>query len=138
MPWYIIEELNFFRDTTLGHALVMGRSTFEGINKVLPGRTTYILTRKKDYHYDHPNVIVVNDMEKLIDEYKNSDKTLFIAGGATIYATYFHYADEMIISNLFEEYEGDASLNIDYTNYDITKEVDYPNFRVKYYKKILE
>lgn len=136
MPWHIKEELAFFKKTTINHAIVMGRSTFEGINKVLPDRTTYILTRQKDYHVDHPNVKIVNDINELVKKYKDSKDILFISGGASIYKNNFHFADELIISYINEEYDGDAFLDIDFSKYELYKEEPHEKFLVKYYKKL--
>lgn len=135
MPWHIKEELQHFKKMTINHAIVMGRSTFEGINKVLPDRTTYLLTRQKDFHYDHPNVKVVNDIKELVEKYKDSQEILFISGGATIYKNYFHYADELIISVINNEYEGDAFLDIDFSMYELVREEPHEHFIVQYYRK---
>ncbi|MDL2212061.1 dihydrofolate reductase [Erysipelotrichaceae bacterium OttesenSCG-928-M19] len=136
MPWHIKEELAFFKEETSSHYLLMGRKTFEGINKVLPNRTTYVLTRDKLYNYDDDNVIVINDAQRVIDKFKDSDEILYIAGGKEIYQQFYQVADELIISIIKDTYQGDTYfIDIDYSKYELITEVDYPLFTLKRYRK---
>lgn len=136
MPWHIKEELQFFKKETLNHSLLMGRSTFEGIGKALPNRTTYLLTRDVSYKVTDPNVIVINDVEALFTKFKENEDILFISGGQNIYDQFYKYADELIISIIKDEYDGDAYFtDIDYSKYDLIEEKDYAKFIVKRYKK---
>ncbi|MEG0365084.1 MAG: dihydrofolate reductase [Erysipelotrichales bacterium] len=132
MPWHIKEELKYFKEQTLNHSLLMGRTTFEHIGRVLPNRHTYVLTRDKNYKFDHPIVSVVNDGLALIKEFEKSEKTLFIAGGAKVYEQFYSYAQELSISYIKEEYSGDAKLvAINFDNYRLIEEVNYDDFVVK-------
>lgn len=108
MPWNLPDDLKHFKNTTLNQNIVMGRTTFECMKKPLPKRHTYVITRDKEYHYEHKNVTICHDLINLIHEYKNSDKTLYICGGAQIYTLALPYVDEMWISLVDEHYEGDT------------------------------
>jgi dihydrofolate reductase len=81
LPWHLPEDFKFFKKTTLGHVLVMGRKTYESIGRPLPGRTTVVFSRSA---IQIPGTHVVADWEALRDI--EPDKKLFIAGGADLYA----------------------------------------------------
>ncbi len=108
MPWHLPEDLKTFRQTTLHHAMAMGRTTFEVMKKPLPKRHTYVITSDPNYEYEHENVSIINDFDALLAQYKNSDETLFICGGAKIYTYALPYVDEMWISLVDEHFEGDT------------------------------
>lgn len=136
MPWHIKEELAFFKSETLHHNLLMGRKTFEGIGKVLPNRTTYILTSDLNYQVYDSNVIVINNPNELFDKFRDSKDILFIAGGKRIYDQFYEYADELVISEIDGEYVGDTYFtNIDFSKYTQTERKVYNGFIVKRYCK---
>ena len=123
MPWHIKEELAFFRQETLNHSLLMGRKTFEGIGKVLPNRTTYILTSDLNYQVADENVVVINDTNDLFKKFENNAEILFIAGGKTVYEQFYQEADELIISVINEKYDGDVYfVDINFNNYHIIEQ----------------
>jgi dihydrofolate reductase len=81
LPWHLSEDLKHFKETTLGHPIVMGRKTYESIGKPLPGRENIVLTRNQDFQVD--GVVVIHDLSTLEEKY--SKKEIFIIGGAEIY-----------------------------------------------------
>jgi dihydrofolate reductase len=105
--WRLPADLKFFKKTTLGHTLIMGRKTFESIGFPLPGRTTIIITRDKNYTQD--KCLIAHSIEEAISLVEN-DESPFIAGGATIYnqALEKELIDEMIITEVHESFEADA------------------------------
>lgn len=115
MPWHLPEDLKTFKKITLNHDIVMGRTTFEVMKKPLPKRHTYVITTNKNYQYDHEDVTICHDFDKLIDTYKDSENTLYICGGAKIYTHALPYVDEMWISLVDEHFEGDTFFP-DYSN----------------------
>lgn len=115
MPWNLPEDLKHFKKTTLNQDIVMGRTTFEVMKKPLPKRHTYVITRDKNYTYDHENVTICNDLIALINKYNKEGKDLYICGGAQIYTLALPYVDEMWISLVDEHYEGDTFFP-DYSN----------------------
>ncbi len=84
IPWYLPADLMFFKATTMGHHLIMGRVCFEDIGKPLPGRTTVIITRNKKYKAKGCHV--VHSLEAALElAKKNGDDEAMICGGAQIY-----------------------------------------------------
>lgn len=130
LAWHIPEELKFFKETTLGHALVFGRKTFMGMgSKALKGRKNYVLTSDKDYKND--GVEVVHDLEPLINKYKDSDEVLFICGGKSVYEQCNNIADEIYISTILEDVDGDVlAPDIDLKNYKVTETINYNKFKL--------
>jgi len=95
LPWRLPKELKHFKETTMGQALLMGRVTFDGMNRrILPGRETLILTRDKSFEAD--GVTIVHDMDEVFDWFEKQDKTLYIVGGASIYKAFLPHCDAII------------------------------------------
>src|SRR5829696_10194028 len=65
IPWHLPNELKLFKSLTMGHHIVMGRRTYESINRLLPGRTTVIVTRQRDYKV--PGAIVAHSVKDALD-----------------------------------------------------------------------
>ena len=105
--WRLPADLKFFKKTTLGHTLIMGRKTFESIGFPLPGRTTIIITRDKDYKQD--KCLIAHSIEGALNLVEN-DESPFIAGGATIYKQALEkgLVKEMIITEVHESFEADV------------------------------
>lgn len=117
--WHISEDLKFFRSTTVGCPVIMGRKTFESIGRPLPKRLNIIVSRKG---YDAPEgVVVVNSLEEafaaasvisspssvmsspssvLSSEVETSPEKCFVIGGGQIYAQAMQIADEMVITHV--------------------------------------
>lgn len=108
MPWNLPEDLKHFRKTTLHHAIVMGRTTFDAMKKPLPNRHTYVLTTQKDYVFSHDDVTIVHDFEALMKQYQNSEEVLYVCGGAKIYTQALPYVDEMWISLVDGKHDADT------------------------------
>jgi len=90
--WHISEDLKRFKRLTSGHAIIMGRKTFESMPKALPNRTNIILTKKKDYQPE--GALVVNTVEEaltLVEE----DAQPFIIGGGEIYSYSWKHVIEL-------------------------------------------
>ncbi len=98
MPWNLPEEFKHFKDTTMGHALLMGRTTFLGLPGKLPGREHIILSPTDDVPGADRIIHNEEELMELFKEYKDTDEILFIAGGKSIYEKYAEYADEWIVS----------------------------------------
>ncbi len=94
MLWHLPEDFKFFKNTTWGMPVIMGRKTFESIGKPLPGRTNIIITSNKNWQAE--NIIVVNNIEKAIAVAKATNaKEIFIAGGGEIYKQTIALADKV-------------------------------------------
>ncbi|MBR0322563.1 MAG: dihydrofolate reductase [Bacteroidales bacterium] len=110
--WHISEDLKFFRSTTVGCPVIMGRKTYESIGRPLPKRLNIIVSRKG---YDAPEgVVVVDSLEEafaaasatstlpsvLSSEVETSPQKCFVIGGGQIYAQAMQIADEMVITHV--------------------------------------
>ena len=98
LPWHYSADLKFFKQTTSGNAIVMGRKTFASIGKPLPNRLNIVLSRGNEF--ENPQVIVLRNKESVLElaQYLKSD--LFIIGGATIYQTFADVIDKWIVTEI--------------------------------------
>ncbi|MGT2846024.1 dihydrofolate reductase [Streptococcus massiliensis] len=109
MPWYLPAELQHFKETTMGQAILMGRVTFDGMKRrVLSGRTTLVLTADKHYQIEDERVLVFHDVQSVLRWYEKQDKTLFIIGGAQILAAFEPYIEEIVQTQVHATLEGDT------------------------------
>ena len=109
LPWNLPEDLQHFKEITMGKTIVMGRKTFESLPKVLPGRHHIVLTRNREYKVNNPNVeIVTGNINNIFKKMKYSEDEYFIIGGAEIYKTGIKFADKIYLTRIYENIEGDA------------------------------
>ena len=107
LPWRLPKELKHFKEMTMGQVLVMGRKTFDGMQRrILPGRETIILSRDSNFIAD--DVLVLNSVEQVLDWYNKQDKTVFIVGGASIYQAFAEHYDAIIKTTVHGQFEGDT------------------------------
>ena len=107
LPWYLPAELQHFKETTLHHAILMGRVTFDGMGRrLLPKRETLILTRNSEEKMD--GVATFHDVQSVLDWYQNQDKNLYIIGGKQIFQLFEAYLDEVIVTQIHAQVEGDT------------------------------
>jgi dihydrofolate reductase len=105
--WRLPLEFQYFKKTTMGHHLIMGRKTFESIPNVLPGRTTIVVTRQKDF--EAKGAHVSHSLEEAIQWARVRGETeCFIAGGAQIYQQALALIDKLYITEVDYAQEGDA------------------------------
>ena len=118
--WHIKEDMRFFRTTTSGHAVIMGRKTFESLgSKPLPKRTNIVITRQ-DVEFE--GALTAHSLEEAI-RLAEGDEEIFIIGGAQIYAEALKVADRMYITLVERDYEGDTSFpEIDYSKWQLVSE----------------
>lgn len=103
IPWHLPEDFKFFKTTTIGHAIVMGRKTYESIGKPLPGRENIILSRTMS---ETPGVITVRSPEDLL-ALENS-QNFFVIGGAEIYRLLLPHCTELFVTKVPVTIEGDT------------------------------
>jgi dihydrofolate reductase len=106
MLWHIPEDFAHFKATTLGHTLIMGRTTHEGIGRPLPGRTTIVLTRDPEWRDE--GVLVAHSIEEALALADTLHGEVMIGGGAVVYAAALPFADVQILSEVPQSPEGDA------------------------------
>lgn len=137
MPWYVKEEFKHFKDTTLGYPILMGRKTFETLGKPLKGRLNIVITRNKNYSVKFDDVLIFDSLENAIKycEEKNYEK-IFIIGGGEIYSQAIGIVDEMIISKMKFEAEGEVKFPvIDESEWFIEKLMERELFDVFIYRR---
>ncbi|AAP56397.2 Bifunctional protein including dihydrofolate reductase and deoxycytidylate deaminase family domains [Mycoplasmoides gallisepticum CA06_2006.052-5-2P] len=135
MPWHIKEEFEHFRKTTIGHALLFGKTTFLGLPGKLENRKHYVFSRKDQISNADETIRSEKELLELFKAYKDSQDILFIAGGKYIYEHYYQYADELIISRIKNKYEGDVYLNLDLSNYFLMNVEENSKFTVEFWLK---
>ncbi len=106
LPWHISADLKRFKALTMGHHIVMGRKTYESIGRLLPGRTTVIVTRQSDYQVE--GAVIVNSLEAA-QAAATGDSELFIIGGGQIYEIALPLADRLHVTRVHTEVDGDTS-----------------------------
>ena len=105
LPWHLPEDLAFFKRTTSGHPIVMGRKTYESIGRPLPKRRNIVLTR--DTSWSAPGIEVIHSPEDLGSLGDLGEKA-YIIGGAEIYAAFLDRIDELLVSWVYERHPGDT------------------------------
>ena len=106
MPWHIPEELKYFKEVTMGKAIVMGRKTYESIGRPLPGRLNIIITRNEGYSVEGAEVL--HDLNAAIERGKEYSEEVVIIGGAEIFNLSMPMADRLYITVIRNSYEGDT------------------------------
>ena len=105
--WHLPADLKRFKTLTTGHVIIMGRKTFESIGKPLPNRTTIVISRQADLKID--GAIITHSVEEAILKAKSiTREDIFIVGGAEIYALSLALADQILVTQLHDIFDGDA------------------------------
>lgn len=105
LPWHLPEDLKHFRALTTGHHIIMGRKTYDSLGRLLPGRTTVIVTRNRNYQVE--GAVVVHSLEEAVQVCANDSET-FLIGGAEIYKDGLKLANKLYLTEIDAEYQGDA------------------------------
>ena len=105
--WHLPADLKRFKALTTGHVIIMGRKTFESIGKPLPNRTTIVIRRQADLQIE--GAIIAHSVEEARLKAKSiTREDIFIVGGAEIYALSLPLADQILVTQLHDIFEGDA------------------------------
>jgi dihydrofolate reductase len=105
IPWHLPGELKMFKAITMGHHLVMGRNTWESIGRLLPGRTTVIVTRQPEYRI--AGALVAPTLEDALAACGGDDE-IFVIGGGQLYAAALPRADRIYLTEVDAEVAGDT------------------------------
>jgi dihydrofolate reductase len=107
MPWKIPGEQAYFKRVTMGHPIIMGRRTWQSINRPLPGRRNIVVSR--DPAFVAPGVEVVASLDEAL--LRTQDATeVFVIGGAQLYAAALPRADRLLITEIDHDFDGDTTL----------------------------
>jgi len=115
MPWHYPEDLRRFKELTLGHPVIMGRTTYESIESrlggPLPGRTNIVLSRQASPDLPE-DVLHASDIDDAIEIAQNSltsdREAVYVIGGAAIYEQFLDRADELVVTEIPESPRGDT------------------------------
>ena len=114
LPWQLPEDLKYFKTTTMGYSIIMGRKTWESIGQPLPGRTSIVVTRDADYVAEGAKVVhSIQDALRLAESIAIIDGTeeAFVIGGAALYATAMPIADRFHLTRVYAEVVGDTVIS---------------------------
>jgi dihydrofolate reductase len=104
LPWRLPEDLAFFKRTTSGHPIIMGRKTFDSIGRPLPNRRNIVITRNPEWRHDGVEAVTsLDEAAKLV-----GDTEAFIIGGAQIYVEALPHCDRLIVTEIGKSFNCDA------------------------------
>ncbi|MGE7919823.1 dihydrofolate reductase [Viridibacillus sp. NPDC093762] len=106
MPWHLPGDLAYFKRTTMGKPMIMGRKTFESIGKPLPGRTNIVITR--DEKYVREGIVIEHSLEEALAQAKKESVEIMIIGGEQIFRMTLPMADRLYVTKIEKQYEGDT------------------------------
>lgn len=134
LPWDLPEDMKFFRDTTKGHVMIMGRKTFESFKgRALPQRYHIVITRhperQKDISTASSPVVFVTSLEEAISHARPLTSTwgdeVFIIGGGEIYSQALGITDKIYLTKIHQEFPGDTFYpEIDEAKFKLTQRRD--------------
>ena len=105
IPWHIPEEMEHFKNTTMGHAVIMGRRTFDSIGKALPGRLNVVLSKNTKIHI--PECVIAGSLQEAIHCCQGQEK-VFIIGGNKVYLESLALVNTILLTVIDQEYKGDT------------------------------
>lgn len=138
IPWHIKEELAFFKSSTMGFPIIMGRRTFESLKKPLPGRLNIVLTSHPEKIQKCENLLAFKSVDEAVDYCAMTVKAgrIFFIGGAEVYKQTLPAADFLYLSRLGIEPEGDTCFpEIDYSQWQEVQQLSHEEFTVFIYKR---
>lgn len=132
LPWHFPEDLKFFKRTTLGHPILMGRTTFESIGRPLPGRQNIVLSRTME---PREGITVIRDVAELNAE-SGDAQTVFVIGGAQVYAELLPQCDGLYLTLVKGDYAGDTYLPAFEDHFELKEVLETTaDLEFRYYKK---
>lgn len=99
LPWHYPADLKFFKHTTTGHTIVMGRNTWDSIGRPLPNRLNIVLTRRSDIEQT-ADIRVVRARDEVLNLARETDDDIFIIGGAGTYKTFENEIDKWYVTEV--------------------------------------
>lgn len=138
LPWHFPEDLKWFKQNTMNHAIVMGRKTYESIGKTLPGRLNIVISswaNSDDLDLSETSLLFTSSVLKAvfaadqINKFQKTSRDCFIIGGAQTYKTAIHLVDEIILTKIPGEYEGDTffpTWPLEENGWEVKSRVEFP------------
>jgi dihydrofolate reductase len=123
LPWHLPEDLKRFRALTMDHHIIMGRKTYESLGRLLPGRTTVIVTRNKDYKV--AGALIAHSLQAAL-VLAAGDVEPFVIGGAELYKEGLKLATKLYITQVNADFAGDTFFaEIDLKTWQLSEKVDH-------------
>ena len=123
LPWHLPEDLKRFRALTMGHHIIMGRKTYVSLGRLLPGRTTIIVTRNKDFQV--VGALIAYSLQAALILASGDDEP-FLIGGAELYKDGLKLATKLYITQVDLEVAGDAFFSeIDLSHWILSEKKDH-------------
>lgn len=113
LPWHVPEDLKHFKDLTLGHAIIMGRATFEEVGKPLPKRRNIVVTSRGPI----PGCDVATSVEDAIRLARETDREPRVIGGAGIFRAALPYVTTIHLTEIDRDVDGDTRFHLDRTGF---------------------
>ena len=131
--WKFKEDMKFFKETTMGHPVVMGRRTFESLPNILPGRENVVISTN---NINNDKIKLYKSIKDFLVSYKNYNNDVFIIGGATIYKAFIDIATTLYLTEI-DDIEKDADVyfpifNKEEFNKEIIKELEENDIKYKH------
>jgi dihydrofolate reductase len=131
IPWHLPEDFKWFKATTTGHVIVMGRKTFESIGKPLPNRETIVLSRSA---FSRPEVKTIGSLDELPAIV--AGRQAFICGGAQVYAQALPMCSELYLTLVKRDVEGDAFFPPFEDQFELVEEIrETTEFKILHYRR---
>jgi dihydrofolate reductase len=131
IPWHLPEDFKFFKATTTGHVIVMGRTTFESIGRPLPNRETIVVSRSG---FAFPGVRTVASLDEI--DVEADAREVFICGGAQIYELALPRCSDLFLTHVKREVEGDVLFPpFEHLFESVSELRDTPEFRIVHYRR---
>ncbi|MFP4599198.1 MAG: type 3 dihydrofolate reductase [Persicimonas sp.] len=109
LPWRLPADLRYFKTTTMGKPVIMGRRTFESLSGPLVGRLNVILTRQQDYAADGVEIAhSVDEALEIAGDEAAEHEELMILGGARVYQQFLPISDRLYLTVVYDRFEGDT------------------------------
>ena len=123
--WHLPNDLKFFKNTTWGMVVIMGRKTFESVNKPLPGRINIVITRQASWTAE--GIITATDLDDALKKAAETNcKEIFVIGGGEIYKQSMTIANKIYITRVHTAPDGDTFFPvIDESNWELTSNEDF-------------
>ena len=130
IPWHLPEDLRWFKERTLGGALIMGRKTYDSIGRPLPGRKTYVVSRTADI----AGVEMIRDLNSF--DFQSIETPVYVVGGSEIYAQLLPRCTDLYVTQLLTDVEGDTFMppfEHDFPKVSIIRETE--KFQILHYQR---
>lgn len=103
--WKIKGDMKFFKETTMGHTVVMGRKTFESLPKVLPGRKNVVIST---HSINNVEIEVYKSIQDFLNNYNDTNEEIFIIGGSTLYEQFIDMANKLYLTEIDDTCKADV------------------------------